>query len=309
MLSRRQFLAGSLATTVALSRGVAAAQAKPAVSFGFSLYGMKNMTVEAGLAACARIGYDAVELAVMPGWPAEPRLLAKEDRRRIGERLAALNLSLPALMENTPLAGDEKTHRQHLERLRRAAELGHALAPKQPPLIETVLGGAPGQWDKVRELFAARLADWAKLAAANQVVICIKPHRFGAVNLPAHALWLLQRVNSPWIKTAYDFSHYEHRGLTVAETMQTLLPHTRFIHVKDARVDKDRVQFLLPGDGQVDYVAYCKQLATTGYRGCVCVEVSGMVQNQKGYDPVAAARRCYQNLAPALAQAGLGRKK
>jgi hypothetical protein len=37
-----------------------------------------------------------------------------------------------------------------------------------------------------------------------------------------------------------------------------------------------------------------------GYRGDVCCEVSGMVSSKPGYDPVAAAKRCYQNVSPAF---------
>jgi hypothetical protein len=35
------------------------------------------------------------------------------------------------------------------------------------------------------------------------------------------------------------------------------------------------------------------------------VEVSAQISNRAGYDPVAAARRCYEKLAPAMRKAGL----
>lgn len=303
LVSLAALFGGSLPTSCAAQK-----QAGAAITFGFSLYGMRSLPLETALATCAKLGYDAVELAVMPGWPAEPKALAKDARRRLRERLRTLRLSLPALMENTPLDVADKAHRDQLDRLRGAAELGHELSPDAPPLIETILGGKVGQWDAVRKMFAERLAEWAKLAERAKTVIAIKPHRSGAMNTPEQAVWLLEQVKSPWIRLVYDYSHFEHRELPMAATLKTLLPVTRFVHVKDTKVEKDRVQFLLPGDGQTDYVALFKQLQAASYRGCVCVEVSGMLHTRKDYDPIVAARRSYENLSPAFEKAGVKRR-
>jgi inosose dehydratase len=110
------------------------------------------------------------------------------------------------------------------------------------------------------------------------------------------------------LQAAYDYSHYEHRDLTLERTLRTLLPRTRFIHVKDCRLENGRAVFLLPGDGQTDYAAYFRQLRMANWRGCVCVEVSGMLHSRAGYDPLAAARRSYANLAPAFVKADLRRR-
>jgi inosose dehydratase len=306
---RREFLkqAGACAAggilTPASSAGV-----KPApMTFGFSLYGMRSLSLATALETCSKIGYDAVELAVMPDWPADPKRLGADDRRRVREQIQSHKLPLPALMENTPLDRDDAAHRAQLDRLKAAAELGHDLSPQKPPLIETILGGKPGQWDELKKTFADRLGDWAQLAEKAKTVIAVKPHRSGAMNLPEHALWLLDQVGSPWLQLVYDYSHYEHRDLTMADTLRALAGRTRFVHVKDVKLDKGQAQFLLPGDGTTDYAALFKELKAAGYGGCVCVEVSGQIHGRKDYDPVAAARRCYANLAPAFEKAGVRR--
>jgi len=305
-LDRRGFLGAAVATTLGMS-SLQARQQPPAIPFGFSLYGMRSLSLDDALAACAKIGYDAVELAVMPGWPADPRSLNKDARRRLRERLRTLNLQLAALMENTPPDADDKVHRTQLDRLQAAAELGRELSPDATPVIETILGGPAGQWDKLRQRFADRVASWAQVAAKTRTVIAVKPHRSNAMNLPEQGLWLLKQVNSDWIRLGYDYSHFQFRQLTVADTLKAMLSQTRFVHVKDVRLDKGRVRFLLPGEGTIDYVDLFTRLRTSGYRGCVCVEVSGMIHSQIGYDPVATARRCYQNLAPAFQKAGIRR--
>lgn len=301
-MQRRTFILSALAGGLGCS--LHAAQERPAITFGFSLYGMRTLPLDTALETCAKIGYKAVELPVMPDWPADPARLNKEARTRLRERLQSLHLELPALMENTPLTADAKTHRLQMDRLTRAAELGHALADT-PPVIETILGGRAGEWDKLRRSFADRLAEWARLAETARTVIVIKPHRMNAMNTPEHVLWLLDQVKSPWIKVGYDYSHFQHRDLSIADTVKQFAPHTRFVHVKDVRVENGRVQFLLPGDGDIDYTALLRELRASGYRGSVCVEVSGQIHNAKGYDPTATARRCYENLAPAFRRAGL----
>lgn len=308
---RRGFLkqASVMAGAALLNSARAAEDSKALVTLGFSLYGMRSLTLKAALEACARIGYGAVELAVMPDWPGDPKKLMPADRRALADQLRSLKLKLPALMENTPLDVDERRHREQVDRLKAAAELGHELVPESPPLVETILGGKPGQWDAVRKQFAERLTDWIKLAEQTKTVIAIKPHRLGAMNTPEQTLWLLERVGSPWIKLVYDYSHFEGRDLPMADTLKALVPQARFVHVKDVKVVDGKTQFLLPGDGDTDYVTLFKGLREHGYHGSVCVEVSGMIHSRKDYEPLTAARHCYEKLEPAFRKAGLATAK
>jgi len=281
---------------------------KKRIPLGFSLYGMRNLRTDAALRTCAEIGYEAVELVLNPGWPAEPRSLSVADRRDIRALLVDLNLALPALMEHLSLLGDEADkaqvvdeteHNQNLERLKAACELAHALSPGHPPVIETTLGGKPAQWRQIKHQMADRLHSWARAAETSQAIIAIKPHVGGALHTPEGARWLLDQVNSPWIKLVYDYSHYELRGYALEPTARALLADSVFIHVKDSSGDPGKVKFLLPGEGRVDYAEYFKLLRKLGYGGAVLVEVSGQIHGRPGYDAVAAAKQSYATLAPA----------
>ena len=222
------------------------------LSLGYSLYGMKTLPLERALAACAEIGYDAVELAAMDGWPADPAKLSVDARWQLSRQLGDLKLSLTALMENLSLDVSDDQHRRNLDRLRAAADLAHALVPQPAPLIETVLGGKPGTWEAVRDRFAARLADWEQVAAASDTVLAVKPHRFGAMNAPEHVLWLLNQVRSRWVRLVYDYSHFQHRGFRLPETLRQLAPLAAMIHIKDTVIEQGVARFVLPGDGGVD---------------------------------------------------------
>lgn len=305
-MNRRQFLqstAAALAVTALPLPRLSAAT--PTVGLGFTLYGMPTLPISEALKVCSETGYDNVELALNPGYPTETSKLDAGARKLLRQQLADNRLTVSGLMENLSLLADDKTLPGHLERLKAAAQLAHDLKQKHQPPIETVLGGKPAEWDKVKDRMADRLGQWAKVAEEGKAVVAIKAHVMSAVNSPERLLWLLDQVKSPAIQAAYDFSHFEVEGMDMAETMKALLPRTRFIHVKDTAGDEKKFQFLLPGQGRTDYVKYFTLLKQFGYHGPVVVEVSAQVFKKPGYDPVAAAKSSFAALSAARQKAGL----
>lgn len=305
---RRQFLGAAAATLTAVN-GVAALHRTEAstCTFSFGTYGMKSLTTQQAIEAVAAAGYDGIEIAARPDWDSAPERMSTERRRHLRDLLRDSQLRLTALMEHLVPSADDAQHARDLDRLKRVAQLGHELSPSAPPLIQTVLGG--GRWEDQRDFFRARLADWAHLARRAETVIAIKPHRGGAMSRPSEAVWLIQQLgDTPWIRMVYDYSHYAFRDMPLAQTVATALPYTAHIAVKDAVRQGDRVAFQLPGaSGEFDYANLLRLFYEGGYRGDVCCEVSGMVWGQPGYDPLAAARTCYRNLAPAFVSAGIPR--
>lgn len=312
MIKRRQFLKTSAVAVGGAAAGGAGAvnaatASAPRMTLGFSTYGMATIKTEDAIMALAKIGYDAVELNIWPGRDADAATISSERARSIGRLLKHWGIKPSALMESLKVEQDPAKHKAVLERLRRAADLAHALSPQSPPLVETTLGG--GKWEEVKELYQSRLADWAELGREMKTVMTIKPHRFGAMSRPSHAVDLIRALGDPkWLRMAYDFSHYAHRDMTVEDTVRTALPYTSFVAVKDTVMVNGKARFVLPGQsGQIDYARLLKLFHTGGYRGDINCEISGMVSNQKGYDPIATAEQCYANIAPAFVRAGISR--
>ena len=306
-MTRRRFLASTAAAaTLALGTDVRSAEPPAKIGFGFSLYGMKSIKLSQALKICADIGYSGVELACLKDWPCDPLLLQPSDRKDLRTELNDLALDLPCLMDNLGLLVADEVHRTNLERLKLVSQLGHDLFPDSPPIIETVLGGKPDDWMSVKDRMVEKLKDWEKVAAAQKTVIAIKAHAFGALHTSQDAVWLADQINSPWIRLVFDYSHFQRQGLPLQETLAKMISKTVFVHVKDNVTANGKTEFALPGDtGDTDYVQYLKQLRDGGYRGAVVVEVSAQVSGKPGYDPIAAAKKCYRNLQPAFVKAGL----
>jgi inosose dehydratase len=279
---------------------LSALAARRRLRLGFSLYALPAMPVIEALQLCRRIGYDGVELCLQAGWTAEPKMLGAQARRMIREELRTQRLELLALMDNLSLVADDSLHRENLQRLEAAAALAHDLSPERHPLIETVLGGKPADWERVRHQMLSRVRDFASVAKRTRTEIAIKAHVGGAVNQPDRLVWLLERVASPWVKVVYDFSHFQLIGLGLDATLRELVPHVAFVHLKDSEGDASRFRFLLPGSGSIDYSKYFRLLVQLGYRGPVVPEVSLQLQRLPGYDGVVAAHTCYRNLANKL---------
>ena len=271
------------------------------VRFHIGTYGMQTLPLDAALHRIHEIGYDGAELCLMPGWPSEPAKLDAAARRRI----RASGLPIPTMIENfNTLAPDDEQART-LDRIRAAAALAHDIAPKHPPILQTVLGGKPNEWEQVKDKMASRLAEWAKAARDNHIPLAVKSHIGSASNTPEKLIWLLDQVKNPSLSAIYDYGHFQLLDLDLKTTLETLLPRTSFLTVKDGRMVDGAYQFLLPGDGAIDYRLYFSLLKEKRYKGWMLVEISRQLQTKPGYDPIAAARRSYANLAGLLREAGL----
>lgn len=305
-ISRRTCLAaGLIAVGATAARG---ATAPNSMTLGFGTYGMKTLTTESAIKSISEIGFDSVEITVNAGWDADSATLGKTRRAELASRIQGSGLKLTSLMEHVPPTS-EKLQRVALERLRLAAGVAYDLAADAPPLIQTVLGG--GDFESTKRALVDRLGQWVELADATETVIAIKPHRGGAMSKPSQAVWLMNQLGDPSrLRMVYDYSHYAFRDLEIESTVQTALPSTAHIAVKDAVNEgaTGRVRFALPGEtGTVDYERILRLFAAGGYCGDVSCEVSGQVWNQKNYDPIVAAKRCYKNMAAVFESAGIMR--
>jgi inosose dehydratase len=148
---------------------------------------------------------------------------------------------------------------------------------------------------------ADELGAWAKTVERLKTTLAIKAHVLSAMNRPDRALWMEQQVQNPWVRLVYDYSHYQAQGLELQKTMQQVASRAAFVHIKDVEGMYPDHRFVLPGDGRVNYRDYFRTLAAVGYKGPVVVEVSVHVFDQRGYDPVAAARHVWEKVSRAAA--------
>jgi sugar phosphate isomerase/epimerase len=299
-MTRRSLLASLPAAALTAAPG-------PVVGFAGGTYGMKTMKTDEALRTLAGIGYDGVELCAIAGWPADPAKLSASDRADLRKVLQDSRLAVPALLESLMITGKPEKRAQNLERLKLATAFANEISPGKPPVIDTVIGGKTADWDKLKGMMADELREWAKVAESSKVTVCFKPHAAHAVHNAERCKWLLKEVGSPRIRVIYDYSHFYVEGYELKASLTELLPHVAFLSVKDSKGTPEKHDYLLPGDGKTDYLEYFRLLKRLKYNGWVGVEVSAMIHQKPGYEPVPTARICYERLAPLFVRAGLRR--
>lgn len=304
--------AGLSVAATGLGRSGLYAKGRDSCGVAIGTYGLQSMSVVEAIQLVAKTGFDAVEITVFPGTTGDPsgELQSKKVREEVRKALDDSGLRLCALMADLKPEQDDGKHADSLARLNQYIQLANELAPDDPPLIQTILGGK--KWEDSKNLFRDRLANWNQILADQKGYLSIKPHRSHAMSTPAEAAWLLKQLGNPRrLSMVYDYSHYAFRDpeLTIGETVAGALPITKYVAVKDALEVEGKVRFALAGEsGNWDHAEIVKGLYEGGYRGDFCCEVSSQIwRSDPDYDPVEATKVCYRNLVAAFERAGVPR--
>jgi sugar phosphate isomerase/epimerase len=275
----------------------------------YSTWGMKTVPIDVAIAHCAALGFDGLELTVIPGWPTDAATLDQGARRRIRALYDQHGLALCGFSGNARLLADDSAEETDaLVRFRSYLDLAAELQkPGERLIVTTTAGGRRGSWETSRDLLVERLGGLAKYAEQAGVMVGIEPHVDTAVHRPDQAIWVLEQVASPALTVHFDISHFNVQGMDMAETISLMAPYSLHTHIKDERGLAPNHEFLIPGEGEMDYPRYLRLMDEAGYDGHIVVEISLMVQRRPDYDPLAAATRTYRVLSQAFADAGITR--
>ena len=274
-----------------------------------STWGMPHVPIDVAIAHCASFGFDGLEMTVIPGWSTDAASLDAAERRRIRVLYNDHNLALCGISGNTPLLDAEPATREaNLARFKGYLDLAAELQqPGEELTVTTTSGGTPDDWETSKQTLVDRFGELADYAKDVGVIVGMEPHVGAALHLPEQALWLLEQVNSPALTIHFDISHFNVQGMPMEPVIAQLAPHSKHTHVKDERGIAPHHEFLIPGEGEMDYVRYLRAMNETGYDGHIVVEISIMVQARPGYDPLAAATQSYRVLSQAFKDAGIER--
>ena len=278
---------------------------------GFTTWSMVTVRAEDAIPLLASIGYDSVELAVVPGWRDGVDLLTPARRRRIKQLLCEYEIELVAIAGNTDLLADDPGEfAENWQNLTDTVDLAAEWASRHgPPIVDTYIGGEVGQWAVKRDLAIERLGRLCDYAAERGVRVALQPHMDGALDTPDKVPGLLTALDRPNLGITLDINDFTVQGIAVEEAVSLLGRYLLLAQVKDERGRQPDYEFLVPGDGDLDYVRFLRALAAAGFDGDVCVEISLRVQRRPGFDPTRAATQSYEVLAAAFEEAGVRRTR
>jgi sugar phosphate isomerase/epimerase len=277
------------------------------MKIGYCTWGMPTVPVDVSIPFLAGLGYEGVELTVIPGYTTELSRLDSAERRRIAQMLRDHRLELPALAAQTSMVDrDPDVAAVHWKRLTDAVDLATEWAlDGTPPAVDTTVGGRSEDWEPLKGLLFERMGALVRYGEQRGVVIAAEPHVGNMLDSVDRVLELVRAIDSPFLKLNFDISHFNVQGVPYAESVAALAPHSVHTHVKSERGRAPDHEFLIPGEAEFDWVGYLHAMRAAGYDDYITAEVSIMVQRRPNYDPLAAAELTYKTLLGAFQQAGM----
>src|SRR5215212_3446608 len=133
------------------------------MQLSYSTWGMPLVPIDVAVAHCAGLGFDGLELTVIPGWSTDAAGLDAAERKRIRRLYDDHDLELCGMSGNTPLlAADPDEHARNMARLRGYLDLAAELQrPGERLTVSTTSGGEPDEWERSTKILVERFGELA----------------------------------------------------------------------------------------------------------------------------------------------------
>lgn len=147
-------------------------------------------------------------------------------------------------------------------------------------------GEGKGPIEPIRERAIHLLRAQCELLAGTDVVMVHENEKGIYGDIGSRCVDLMQSVNSPKLRTAFDFANFIQAGQDPLEAWPALRPYTVHIHVKDAVKGTGKVVPAGQGDGKIAEIV--KDAYANGYRGFLTLEphlkIAGHSHGETGPD-------------------------
>ena len=278
---------------------------------GYNTWSMPTVDIDTTVKHLAKLGFDSMELTICQGWVTDAAFVGPVERKRIRKLIRDHGIVLTGCSGNTPMLVDANAWAINRRMLEGYLDFVADMQELGRRLYMSTTGGLPAgtkpeaAWEKSKNLLVDRFGELAAYAAKRGVTQHLEPHVMTAVRRAEDVLWLLGQVRSDSLRISLDISHFEVQGIDYHEVVRALAKVTGGVEVKDEVGLYPNFDWLIPGEGEMDYPGFLRALADAGYDGGVAVEVSKLRQVKAGYDPLAAAEQSYRVLAAAFEKAGV----
>ena len=247
------------------------------MKFGICNETFQNWKIDDVFTTCARIGYDAVEVApftlakYVTDIPASERTRIRESAARAGVAISGIHWVLvqaEGMYLTSPEAATRtRTADYFCDLVHFCADLGGKVIVVGSPKQRSLLPGVTLEqaWEWATELFRPSV----KLAGERGVTICFEPlpaEDTNFINTAADAVRFTRQLSSPNFKVILDVRAMSHEDRPVADIIRASKGEFAYVHANDKNLKG-------PGFGDVDFKPIAAALKDVGYDGTVSVEV------------------------------------
>lgn len=276
------------------------------MKLAYSTYALQKTDPFEAIERIGAMGYEALELNVGDDWPTAPAKLDGDARQALRDAYQAAGFPSPVLMNLIGLCGLGEDVEQKSQALAQTCQLARDLSPDDGGLVvTTTLGAQNGDWETSRDRVVEAMEPYAAIADNHGVTLAIEAHVGQELDAPEKAVWLVEAVDRASVRLNFDHSHFHVLGMELERCVELCAPYSVHTHLKDGRMVDGRVQFLLPGDGDLDLEAYFRAVSGAGITVPITVEVSAQIWNRDNYDAWATAGRAYEAMRGGMERAGV----
>jgi len=251
---------------------------------------------------CLSNGVHAVELRGVDG----VNVLDFDDAlcARIKDALAANGMSVVSIASPIGKIRIDEPFEPHFTHFKHAVALAEFFAA---PFVR-IFSYYPAQGESHRDLLTQhrdevmrRMRAKVAYVAAHKPVLLHENEANIYGEHPAECLDLLQTINSPKLKAAFDFANFVVAKDDPLPAWHLLKSHVVHIHIKDAQMRSGTVVPAGQGDGHIPEIL--RDAYAGGYRGCLTLEphlaVAGQFQGFTGPALFATAATALKNVCAA----------
>ena len=295
----------ALATGISSARAAAGPRYKLGVMAGM----YRSGPLDDAMRRIRKAGYRYVSMAARHATDVvySPEL-ARPERARMLRRIR--DLGVEPFLSLGGFSGDPQTEaglQKYIAQLDLCADYEIPVMVGAGPWYYTKFPNVPKRerdWQVEVSRFYMGLEKALRHAEQVRVIIALKPHT-GITARGRDCLQVLQRVQSPWLRIAWDagnISYYE--GIYPDPDFPDVAPSVKAVCIKDHLGLRGEENFPIPGQGNVDHESLFRTLFATGFNGPLAIErLDGKDGFRSNAPPEIVDQRitaAYRYLAPLL---------
>jgi sugar phosphate isomerase/epimerase len=248
-----------------------------AIRLACSTICFRSAPIEVALEEIGRFGFEALDLAVIPGFcphfdAARQNGAEREDFvaliRRSGFRAPTVT-AVPGHF-NAPEADFQLIAQAGRANLKLAALLGAEGLNVNCGLPIADRSAFRGHATQVAKGLKRIAQDAAEMGLRLNIEA---PHRNGLCRTLDEAQWLMEAIDEENVHFLLDVTHVQAGGATPAEAVHAMAGRIGHVHLRDGRGEDI---FFVPGDGEIDFRAFFQALEESGYQGHCAFELEGV---------------------------------
>jgi sugar phosphate isomerase/epimerase len=267
-------------------------------TLGYSTYALKMVDPFDAVRLVKDVGYEALEICLSEGYPTSPLQFSHSQQDELGKLVQELGFPSPILFGNIAVCAPESDRMAMFDLTKTKFEMAHRLHfDDSQILMTTTPGHSAPPWDSGKEQIRDSFMVLADMAAENDIVIAIEAHAGTDFETPEKAVWMMEQTEHSNLKLDLDISHFVVEGSEMVHSVELCAPYSPMVHIKDGTKIDGKVQFCLPGDGDIDITGFFAALRANGLEDIpVFAEVSVMQSREDDYSPRGAAQFCFDAL-------------